>query len=55
MELDVAKIEEYVRNKYPKTFKDKNIMVTENQSFYLIKRNKDESPLILSKSYGTEK
>ena len=50
MELDAAKIEEYVRNKYPKTFKDKEITITENQSFYLIKTNKDESPLILSKN-----
>ena len=50
MELDVAKIEEYVRKKYPKTFKDKTMTIKENQSFYLIKTNKDESPLILSKS-----
>ena len=50
MELDVAKIEKYVRNKYPRTFKDEPLTITENQSFYLIKRNNDESPLILSKN-----
>jgi hypothetical protein len=50
MELDVARIEKYVRNKYPKTFKDEPLTITENQSFYLIKINKDESPLILSKN-----
>ncbi len=50
MELDVARIEKYVRDKYPKTFKDEPLTITENQSFYLIKRKDDESPLILSKN-----
>ena len=50
MELDVAKIEKYVRDKYPRTFKDKPLTITEEQGFYLIKRNNDESPLILSKN-----
>ena len=50
MELDVARIEKYVRDKYPKVFKDEPLTITENQSFYLIRRNKDESPLILSKN-----
>ena len=50
MELDVAKIEKYVKDKYTKVFKDEPLTITENQSFYLIKRNKDESPLILSKN-----
>jgi hypothetical protein len=50
MELDAARVEEYVRKKYPKTFKDKKITITENQSFYLIKTNKDASPLIISKN-----
>ena len=50
MELDVAKIEKYVRDKYPKTFKDEPLNITENQSFYLIKRKDDESTLILSKN-----
>ncbi len=50
MELDVARIEKYVRDKYPKTFKDEHLNIAENQSFYLIKRKDDESPLILSKN-----
>ena len=50
MELDVAKIEKYVRDKYPRTFKDKPLTVIEEQDFYLVKRKKDESPLILSKN-----
>ena len=50
MELDVAKIEKYVRDKYPRTFKDKPLTIIEEQDFYLIKKNKDESPLILSKN-----
>jgi len=50
MGLDVAKIEKYVKNKYPRTFKDEPLIVIENQSFYLVKRKKDESPLILSKN-----
>jgi len=50
MELDVARIEKYVRDKYPKVFKNEPLTITENQSFYLIKKNKDESPLILSKN-----
>ena len=50
MELDVARIEKYVRDKYPKTFKDEPLNITENKSFYLIKRKDDESPLILSKN-----
>ena len=50
MELDVARIEKYVRDKYAKIFKDEPLIITENQSFYLVKRKKDESPLILSKN-----
>ena len=50
MELDVARIEKYVRDKHHKTFKDEPLNITENQSFYLIKRKDDESPLILSKN-----
>ena len=50
MELDAVRVEEYVRKKYPKTFKDKEIIITENQSFYIIKTNKDASPLILNKN-----
>ncbi len=50
MELDVARIEKYVKDKYPRTFKDKPLTIIEEQDFYLIKRNNDESPLILSKN-----
>ena len=37
------------RHKYPKTFKDKEILVEENDACYFVSTNKDESPLILSK------
>ena len=40
---------DYVLVKYPKTFKDKEIMVKENDTCYFVSTNKDESPLILSK------
>ncbi len=50
MELDVARIEKYVKDKYPKTFKDEPLTVIEDKNFYLVKRKKDESPLILSKN-----
>ena len=40
----------YVLEKYPKTFKNKNIIVEENDACYFVSTNKDESPLILSKN-----
>ena len=40
---------DYVLEKYPKTFKDKQILVEENDTCYFVSTNKDESPLILSK------
>jgi len=40
----------YVLEKYPKTFKNKNIIVEENDTCYFVSTNKDESPLILSKN-----
>ena len=40
----------YVLEKYPKTFKDKNIIVEDNGTCYFVSTNKDESPLILSKN-----
>ena len=40
---------DYVLKKYPKTFKDKQILVKENDTCYFVSTNKDESPLILSK------
>ena len=41
---------DYVLAKYPKTFKDKEILVEENDVCYFVSTNKDESPLILSKN-----
>ena len=46
MELNVI---DYVLEKYPKTFKNKEILVEENDTCYFVSTNKDESPLILSK------
>ncbi len=40
---------DYVLEKYPKTFKNKQILVEENNTCYFVSTNKDESPLILSK------
>ena len=42
---------DYVLEKYPKTFKNKKILVEENDTCYFVSTNKDESPLILSKKY----
>ena len=44
-----SKVIDYVLKKYPKTFKDKQILVKENDTCYFVSTNKDESPLILSK------
>ena len=41
---------DYVLEKYPKTFKNKEILVKENDTCYLVSTNKDESPLILNKN-----
>jgi hypothetical protein len=41
---------DYVLQKYPKTFKNKEILVEENNACYFVSTNKDESPLILSKN-----
>ena len=43
---------DYVLEKYPKTFKNKKVLVEENDVCYFVSTNKDESPLILSKNYG---
>jgi hypothetical protein len=40
---------DYVLEKYPKTFKNKEILIEENDACYFVSTNKDESPLILSK------
>lgn len=42
-------IKEYVYKKY-KQYTDKELIIDEYDSFYTIKVNKDESPLILSKN-----
>ena len=39
----------YVLENYPKTFKNKPIIITENEVCYFVSTNKDASPLILSK------
>ena len=39
----------YVLEKYPNTFKNKTILIEENDACYFVSTNKDESPLILSK------
>ncbi len=39
----------YVLEKYPKTFKNKTMLIEENDACYFVSTNKDESPLILSK------
>jgi len=41
---------DYVLEKYPKTFKDKEILVEKNDTCYFVSTNKDESPLILNKN-----
>ena len=40
---------DYVLKKYPRTFKNKQILVEENNVCYFVSTNKYESPLILSK------
>ncbi len=45
----VSNVIDYVLEKYPKTFKNKEILVEENDTCYFVSTNKDESPLILSK------
>ena len=41
---------DYVLEKYPKTFKNKKILIEENDACYFVSTNKDESPLILNKN-----
>ena len=43
------KVEAYVRENYKRLFGDKSLIITELDSHFQIKHNKDESPLILSK------
>ena len=44
-----AQVEAYVRENYKKLFGDKSLIITEFDSHFQVKHNKDESPLILSK------
>lgn len=44
------KVEEYVLKRYPKRFKNKEILIKEFDSHYEVNHNKDASPLILSKT-----
>lgn len=41
---------EYVERNYPKLYKGKQIMVEQFGCTFLIRANKDESPLILNES-----
>tara|TARA_R100000951_G_scaffold87649_1_gene75409 strand:+ start:293 stop:448 length:156 start_codon:yes stop_codon:yes gene_type:complete len=44
------KVEEYVREKYPRLFKpDAQLFIEENESVFFISSNKDQSPIIISK------
>jgi hypothetical protein len=45
----MEQVKEYVYSKY-KSYKDKTLLIVEHDSFYTIRVNKDESPLILSKN-----
>ena len=44
----MEQVKEYVYSKY-KHLKDKTLLIVEYDSFYTIRVNPDESPLILSK------
>ena len=44
----MEQVKEYVYSKY-KNLKDKTLLIVEYDSFYTIRVNPDESPLILSK------
>ena len=46
-------LEEYVRKRYPKIFKNKPVIIEEEENFITIKYNKDASPIILSKNVLT--
>ena len=43
----MEQVKEYVYSKY-KNLKDKDLLIVKHDSFYTIRVNKDESPLILS-------
>ena len=46
----IEKVEAYVRQHYKRMYGDKPLIIEEFDSHFTVKSNKDESPLILSKS-----
>ena len=42
-------LEEYIRKHYPRMFKNKPVIIEEQEKFITVKYNKDASPIILSK------
>lgn len=44
------RVEEYVRKNYKKLYENKQLIIEELGTHYEVKSNKDESPLILSKT-----
>lgn len=47
--MNRKKIEQYVKDKYPNKFKDKNVLIKETSGIYFVSTHKDESPIILNK------
>ncbi len=43
-------IEEYVRQTYKQRFKDKPVLVTENDACFMVTHHVDASPIVLSKN-----
>ena len=49
MSKDISEqVREYVYNNY-KTYKNKDLIITEHTNHFSIRRHKDESPLVLGK------
>ena len=46
-------LEAYARKRYPRIFKNKPVIITEEKNFITIKYNKDASPIILSNDVQT--
>ena len=46
-------LEAYVRKRYPRTLKNKPVIITEEKNINTFKYNKDASPIILSKDVLT--
>jgi len=47
----MEKVEQYVRENYKKLFADDPLIIEEFDSHFTVKSNKDQSPLILGKSW----